>query len=205
MCFGQTAFKIAFGGFENIHVSAGHGFDFLGGETAAFQADQVQAAQFAAVTGNDTERNDVAGNARHAADHGFAADAAELVNGAVAAQNGAVADADMAADDRVVGHDDVVADDAVMRNVAIDHEHAVVADGGGKVFFRRAALHGDVFADNVVFADDEFRFRLKFVAVILRTAAQDRARKDDGAVADGGVVHNRDMSDQLNVFADFCF
>ena len=64
-----------------------------------------------------------------------------------------VADFDMAAERGVVGEDDVVADFAVMRDVAGDHEQAVIADGGEQTPALGAGIHRHVFAYNIVIAD----------------------------------------------------
>ena len=74
------------------------------------------------------ERNDVAGDAAHAAQHRALADADELVYGGVAADEHMVGDRDMAAQDRAVGKDDVVADLAVVSDMRIGHQEAAVAD-----------------------------------------------------------------------------
>jgi hypothetical protein len=168
-----------------------------------FQTDDVKTAQFAAFTGYDAERNNVAVNAGHAADHRLTADADKLMNRTVSAQNSAVADTDMSADNRIVGHNHIVADHTVMRNMRVNHKHAVVANRRRKVLFRRSGMHGNVLSDNVALADNQLGLFLKFIAVILRTGSQNGSRKNNRSFADGRVAQNRHMSNQLNVFADF--
>ena len=129
------------------------------------------------------------------------------MNRRVAAEDDAVAQTDVAADDRIVGHDDIVADDAVVRDVRVNHKHAVAADAGGQ-FFRfftrnRGLAFGGAGVHNVVFADDEFRFRLKFVAVILRAAAEAGAGENDIAFAEGGVAQDGYAGDELVSGSDF--
>lgn len=180
---------------------------------AAFEADDVQAAQFAAVAGYHRERDDVAPDAGHAAYHRLAPDTAELVNRRVAAEDDAVAQTDVAADDRIVGHDDIVADDAVVRNVRVNHKHAVAADAGGQFFrfftrnrglaFWGAGVHGYVFADDVVRTDYQPRAGLEFVAVILRAAAEAGAGENDIAFAEGGVAQDGYAGDELVSGSDF--
>ena len=57
---------------------------------------------------------------------------------------------------------------------------------------------------DIIFTDNQFSFRLKFVAMVLRTATQPCARKHDCSFADGGVAINSYLSQKFDIFTDFC-
>ncbi len=97
-------------------------------EAATFQPDDVQRGQAGTIADDAAERDHVALDARHAADHRRPADAHELMDRRRTADHGMVADGDMAAHHRVVRDDDVVAEAAIMRDVHHRHQHAVAAD-----------------------------------------------------------------------------
>ena len=61
----------------------------------------------------------------------------------------------MAAEHRVVGKDDVVADLAVVPDMRADHEETAVADFRNATIIFGAGVHGDVFADVAIGADDQ--------------------------------------------------
>src|SRR5579871_5735937 len=101
------------------------------------------------------ERDDIAVDPRHAADEGVPTDAPALLHRRMAAQDHILAQVDVAAERDVVGHHHMVADVAVMAYVRADVELAVAADAGDAMSDDRAAMHGDVLADDVAGADDE--------------------------------------------------
>ncbi len=83
---------------------------------------------------------------------------------------------------RVVGHDDVITDLAVVGDMCADHEETVVADPGHEATAVRSGIHGDVFADGVVGADDELG-SLAAVLQVLGRKAQGSERKDRATFA----------------------
>src|SRR5262245_40554087 len=112
-----------------------------------------------------------------------------------------VADLDVAADRGGLGHDDVVADVAIMRDVAIAHDQAVIADRGDRPAAHGAAMQRCVFTNDVVVADDELGW-LALVGEILRGAAEADERKDGVVLAEFSVALDEDVSDELGVLAE---
>ena len=109
----------------------------------------------------------------------------------------------MAADYRIVSHNHIIADHAVMGNMRINHKHTIIADNSCQVFFRRTGVHSHIFADNIAFAYNQTRSRLKFIAVILRSAAKSGSGKNNCPLADCRISVNCNLSKQTYVFADF--
>src|SRR5580692_8657806 len=73
----------------------------LGGATPP-QADDIQANQRPGLAKRKTERNDIVAGRRHARHHHAFADANELMDSDVTAEESEIADFDMTAEDRVV-------------------------------------------------------------------------------------------------------
>ncbi len=94
------------------------------GRAAAPQADDIQSDQRAGLAERKSERDDVVAGRRHARHHDALADAHELMDGDVAAEEGVIADADMTAEHDVVGEGHVVADLAIVPDMGADHEQA---------------------------------------------------------------------------------
>ncbi len=77
----------------------------------------------------------------------------------------------------------MIADDAIVRDVRADHQEAIGADRGRAAPARRAAMDGDVLADDAIRADLDGGL-LALVAEVLRLAADDREARDARARAD---------------------
>ena len=118
-----------------------------------------------------------------------------------AGKRGVVVDVDVSAQQRGVGDDDVVAQLAIVGDVAAGHEEVAVADAGDALFLFRGAVDRHALADDVVVADDHLRVGAA-VADVLRLAADDDARVDVVAAADGDVAHQGDVVFQPRSAAD---
>ena len=111
--------------------------------------------EIGAVADRHAERDDVGGDAGHAADKSVSADADELVHGRESADDGAFADRDMSAE--VAPFTSVTLSPmlAVVGDVAADHQEAIGADLGRHVASLGARIDGDVLADQRVRTDGE--------------------------------------------------
>ena len=111
----------------------------------------------------------------------------------VAGEERAVADHRVAADERAVGEDRLVADNRVMANVAVGHEKVfrpnlrLLVEGVGSV-------DGDVFAEQVSFADDEAGRSVAVFHVLRRIA-------DDAAGVESVFRADRRVAGEVNVRA----
>src|SRR5438874_811677 len=143
------------GAVENRLVGLAQQVDFGARQAGPLQADDVEAAQAGAVADGDRIGNDVADNCRAAAKEGVVADAHELMNGGEPTDIDVVADLAVAAERRAIGEGGVPADNAIMGDVGIGEEIAVVADGRLAAAGIRADMHGDVFTDGAILADDQ--------------------------------------------------
>lgn len=83
-------------------VGFAEGADFLRGETAALEADLIDAANLGGVAIGDHEGRDVLHDLGAAAEDGVFADAAELVDTAEAADDGVILDDHVAGEGAVV-------------------------------------------------------------------------------------------------------
>ena len=110
----------------------------------------------------------------------------------------------MTTDNCVVGHNHIIADNTIVGNMRVNHQHTAVADNGCLMFFRGASVDGNIFANNIVFADNDFGAGDKFIAMVLRTGTQTSARKNNRSVTDGGVAVNSYPADKFNIFTYFC-
>src|SRR6516162_3255697 len=208
----------AFGGFvytiaqrairgEQELVGVAESLDILTTEAAALNADNVQTAKPRPVPHHLAVRNDIALNARHAADHRVPADPDVLVDGAESAENSIIIDDDVARESGIVRHDHMVGDPAVVRDMHPDHEQAAVADAGDHPASGRPRVHRYVLADPVVAPDDERRF-LPAIFEILRLEADRgerenaRARPDRCAAFDHHVRAKRDPRAEGDMLAD---
>lgn len=82
---------------------------------------------------------------------GHASDAAELVDGAIAADDGLILDFHVAGQQRAVDQRHAVADLAIVSDVAVGHQEIPVADGGRPLL--GGPVDRDSFADDVVLTD----------------------------------------------------
>src|ERR1700691_814048 len=185
---------------EQHLVGRAQRLNLLAREAATLQPDDVETRQTRAIAPHRAIGDDVALDPGDAADHGMAADAHELVHRAQAAEHGVILDADMAGQGRVVGHDDVIADDAVMRHMRADHEQTPVAHLGHHAAAAGAGVHGHLFADDVVAADNQARI-LALVFQILRLMADGGEREDTPAFAHARPSGDDDMREQLDILA----
>ena len=145
-------------------------------ELAPLQPDHVEPDQDRLRPERKSERNDVAGDPAHAAQHRALADADELVHGGVAADEHVVGDRDVTAEHRAVGERDVVADVAVMTDMRIGHQEAAIADRGDAAVVLGAGADRHAFADLAVPADRQPRGA---AAVSGRLRRACRARRTD--------------------------
>src|SRR5512145_2210372 len=124
-----------------------------------------------ALAHHQAERDNVALDPRHTADHRVMTDAHDLVHPTEAADDDVIPDLDVAAERRVVGHHDADADRAIVRDVRADHEQSAAADPRYAAAADRSGIHGDVLANDVIWADLE-PGRFASVFEILRRVAQ---------------------------------
>src|SRR5712671_1455080 len=160
----------------------------FGAVAVARQADHVDADQPGAVALHQSERRRVVRHHRAGADHRQLADARELVHADHRAEDRAVADQGVAGDHRAVGQHAMVADRRVVADVTADQEQIVVADPGGAVPERRAAVDRHVFADAVAVADPQHAFGFALDLLVLRRLAEHGEREDLAVGADRGVA-----------------
>src|SRR4051812_47444829 len=101
----------------------------------------------------------------------MAADTAELVDRAQAADVGVILDRDMAGEGDTVGEDRMVANDDVVRDVYVGHEQIAIADRGKQAAALRAAMNRHEFADRVAMTDTGFRSLAAIFLVLRRDTA----------------------------------
>ena len=87
---------------RNGEVANDETLDLLARKAFPLQSDNVEAAEIGAVANRHAERDDVGGDAGHAADKSVCADTDILVHGREPTDDGAFADRDMAAQGRAV-------------------------------------------------------------------------------------------------------
>ena len=182
----------------------------------AGKAYAVQAYHPGGVAVYDDEGAYVLHDLGHAAYHGAGADFNELVDTAHAADDCMVFYGDVACHAGEAGHDDVVAEVAVVGYMGVGLQHVVGAYPGFAVF-AGGTVDGDVFADQVVVADDygavfvmEFEVLGIFtddgmgVNVVFFTHAHvfgdDGVGADDGAFADFTVLTDHRIGPDDNIF-----
>src|SRR5690606_6861387 len=107
-----------------------HGHDVFPREAQAFHPDYIEAPQPRLVAFGHAERNDVSHDTRTPAYEGMMADADELMHRREAADDHIVAHFAVPGERSGIGERHIVPDDAVMRDMAVGHEHAVVAHHG---------------------------------------------------------------------------
>ena len=171
-------------------------------ELAPLEPDHIEPDQDGLRPERKSERNDVAGDAAHAAQHRALADADELVHRGVAADEHMIGDRDMAAEHGAVGEDDVVADVAVVADVRIGHQEAAVADRGDFAVVLGAGADRHAFADLAVAADGQPRGAAA-VAGRLRRGAERGKWIDHGLLADHRDAGEIDVRQQPHAGAQF--
>src|SRR6267143_640966 len=115
------------------------------------------------------------------------ADPGELVDGGETAEDHVVLDVDVARERDGVGENASVRDLRVVRDVAVRHQQAAVADAGHPAAAGRADVHRRELADLIRVADHQPRC-LSRVFEVLRNRADGGELEDDVAFADGGVA-----------------
>src|SRR5271167_4615073 len=100
---------------EQELVGIAESLDVLTTEAAALHADNVQPAKPRPVPHHLAVRNDIALDARHAADHRMPTDPDVLMDGAESAENSIVIDNDVARESGIICHYHMVGDPAVVR------------------------------------------------------------------------------------------
>ena len=114
----------AFAGLLDVEIGAAEesiclaqGANFVGAESAAFEADLVNSADFRRIAVRNHEWGNVLHDLGATAEYRVPADTAILMHSAKAADDSMVFDDDVAGKSAVVGKDDVVPNSAVMSNV----------------------------------------------------------------------------------------
>jgi len=120
--------------------------------TGPSQADRVEADDAAGLAVDQHERGDVLHHSGVTADHGKAADPAELVNGDSARYECPILDGDVSAEQGVVGENAAVADARVVAQMATSHQIVVAADQRLAVWLE-GSVDGNALTKDVVVAD----------------------------------------------------
>lgn len=182
-----------------VHVFDGG--NLLCGKTVAAHTFAVEAGRFGAVARCHKIGRHVFVYACGEGGHGVVADAAELENQRVAAQNDVVADGNVSGETGVVGEDGVAADDAVVGEVAVRHNPVVVADTGFADAGNCSEVERCKFADGVAVADNQ-PGRLVAVFFVLRNFAEAGKLENAVAFADAGVAVDDGVRADFGVRAD---
>ncbi len=120
---------------------------------SAADSDFVQAVTLRMITDRERKRESVFDDHRIAADIGFPAHAAKLMNARIRTDIGAVFNGDMAGQGRGIRHQHVVSDQAVVRDMRLGHQEAIVAEPGNAATAFGAAVDGDEFANPIAATD----------------------------------------------------
>ncbi len=175
--------------------------DSFGGETTAAKAYSVDTCIAYRLTCGFDERGDVFVDEGSALHHDMAADMAELVDKAAAADDGEIVDHNFAGELAGVADDHVVAHDAVVRHMAVGHDEAVAAYYS-TAFGCCAAVDGHAFAQHCVIA--YFCCRLLAAELeVLRYGAYHSAGEDGDVAADTGSLEDGDIAAYACAGADF--
>jgi hypothetical protein len=178
-------------------------FDFepVGGvDAGAAHPDDVQPAHLIHRFG-DGERRQILGHAGEPLHHRQRADADELVYGGVAGEEGAIKNRHVAREQNSVRQDDVIVDVGVVADVHIRHQQVVRTDDRFALGLG-GAMHGDVFAEDVVVADADAGGGA-VVFQILRGIADDAARMKAVARAHGQQAGEINMGTDDAARAEF--
>src|SRR5436190_11644427 len=150
-------------------------------EAAPAHAFGVETAHRQRMAVDHHERRHVLRDMALEADHCVRADANELQEAALPADDRPVVELNVAGQPRVAGDDRLVADLAIVRDVDVVHDPVVVADAGDAAVLDGADVDRAELADRVAVADLERRV-LAAVLLVLRYAA-DRVELRDPVVA----------------------
>ncbi len=178
--------------------SRAKGRDVGAGDTATLQPDKVKPVQDPTRRLHQTVGDHVIRHHRHSADDGPATDTHELVDTGQPADQDIVFNDAVARDGGVVHNNHPIAKDRIMGDVTARHKQPVIADPGHAATAFGAAVHGDMFADTVAFANLQtagFPFELK----VLGDFTDHREGKDHRTFADFGVAGDDRVGLHLNV------
>ena len=140
---------------EERPVKAAERRDTLFAESAAIEADYIDAHEACTVPNGDSERNDIAIHSRLRRNHRMVTDTAPLLHRGKAANHHMVPDPRMTSKRCVVRKDGVIADNAVMRHMRRDKEKAVIADNCPHRVNGGAGMHSYMLTDHAVMTDLE--------------------------------------------------
>ena len=167
------------------------------------------------------ERRRILADLRHAADHGMAADRAELVRRCATADDRPILDMHIARKLHGIRADHMVAENHAVRGMAVRHEEAVRTDDG-LLAVLRAKVHRGEFADDRTVADLHVRDGALLILEILRlhpdkgigkdltvrtdgrVPVKDRTLSDGRAFADLHVRSDGDVRPNLHAFTELC-
>src|SRR4051794_24257735 len=170
--------------------------------TAPPQAHDIQTDQRALRSAeHEPIGNHVPRRARDTCDHRTLADAHELVDGGMTAEEDMILHLDMTAEDRIVCKGDVVSYQAIMPDMGAGHEDAAIANGRDAAAFLGAGIHADASPD-VAGASNDKAGRPATIACRLRRRTERGEWIDDGARADRRVPGQMHVSDKSRAFAD---
>src|SRR5258708_15558396 len=127
--------------------------DVIARQAFALQPDQIESLEPGAVPPNKSIGNDVVRYSGYAADKGVSPNPAELLNGGKPTHIDAITHRDMTAERNAIGECHVIADVAIMGNMAVGHEITTVAHLCEPTALHRTAIHRDVLANDIVFAE----------------------------------------------------
>lgn len=164
------------------------------------QTDYVQTGD-AIFSAGDGERREVFADGGAAAHDGEGADAAELVDEAVAGNEGAVLNEDVAGEQGAVGKNGVVADGAIVGDVGVGHEEIMGTDAGDFAGFS-GPMNGGVLAEDVVITNDDAG---GFVAIleVLGGIADDATGVKTVGAADLSLAGQIDMGADVAIGSNF--
>ena len=187
--------------------------------TGTCQANAVQTEYISRLPGYNHKRRHVLIYMRLPANHGAAADFAELMHGSKTADNGTVLNRYMPCQSCHIRHNNIVAYNAVMCNVGISHHQKVIADNCF-VAFAGCTVYRGAFTENAAVTDNGGAvFTGKFQ--VLRHCADGTAGEegavfayrsmfmDNGmrikfaAIANYNIIADNGISADFNVFVPF--
>ena len=99
-------------------------------------------------------RDDVSDHSSKAANHRIMTNTYELMCRRISAEIDIVSHLAMTTKRSILGKDKVITHNAIMRYMRGCHEHTIVTDDSLHIAKGCANMHGDMFANDVVIADD---------------------------------------------------
>ena len=181
-------------GIQNEGIGKFDFHSFFAGESAPPQTDYVESRELIDFVNNAIGR-DVTGHATVPLGHRKISHVDELVNGGATSEEDLVSDANVPGDHDIIGEDVVVPNADVVCEMGNGHEKITISNNGIATCFS-ATIDGNVFAEGVVVADDNSRYRRRIEREVLRVAT------DDGTVIDDVVLPHRNAATNLGLRAD---